>query len=1051
MASKEKEPFHVTVANKLIEQLQKGQAPWQKPWNPGVPGTQLPNNPVTGKRYNGINILQLMSQGYSDTRWLTYKQADAAGWQVRKGEKGTQVQYWKFSEEIDKTDENGNIIRGKDGKSEKETLQLDRPRVFRATVFNAEQIDGIPQREIKEPTWNKLERIEALISATGATVVNDQSDRAFYRLSTDKIHMPGRDQFDSPEKYYAVELHELGHWTGHPSRLDRSLGNNPFGSEEYAKEELRAEISSMIMGDELGLGHDPGMHVGYVKSWIKVLKDDPMEIFRAASDAEKIQKFVMAFEQNIVQQENQSKTPSERYEELLMKGGRLVDRLEESGLMSINDAMLTDAKRDLASMSVAPEQDRYTYLDASEKALGTPLPVSWAGGVGLQALSDGESWDKSASREPNGYAVLIDNEVGERNKVAVFDNSKDALVMADRLLTINAYARHEASKLEELAGVQHELESAKIGARLELLSSRSYEGNDPLVSWHGLEEHAKELGLKASIQLGGEDSAAAAFVIRYTDKSGSLLPITTELNEDGKAVSLVDEKRVPGKGLTSDIDWQKEALSSAVMILETQKKKQEEIMESRQPAAEKTFIHVPFKEKNEAKELGARWDSAAASWFVPAGVDLQPFEKWREAPQPDKGSKLEAGQEAAPTSEAVVTAKKFLAVPYGERQQASAMGARWDKAAKSWFIGQGDDLEKFKRWDPEHVATLPKVSVKEEFKAACEAAGLKIAGEPIMDGKRYRVPLLGDKSDATKGVYIGHLDGHPAGYIENFKTGVKMNWKSKGYSATDEEKAKIMADAAQKLEERTTEREEKHQEVASKVQLDIQKLQPPIQQTTYLAAKGVVVQKGVLTDKAGKRTYIPAQDINGKVWTVQYIRDDGSKRFPKGGRKEGCFHVVGGMDALAKAPVLAIGEGYATMSTATESLGFATVAAFDSGNLKQVAAALQQKYPGKPLLIIGDDDVLSAQKSPSGINAGRNKAEEAARSLSGTAVFPAFAPGELQKGLSDFNDMATKSELGRDGVDRQLKAAVSRSMSKARERAKEKAQEKQIHAVGFSR
>ena len=112
--------------------------------------------------------------------------------------------------------------------------------------------------------------------------------------------MPERGQFPSADNYYATALHELGHWTGHPSRLDRDL-SNPFGSEGYAKEELRAEISSMILGNELGIGHDPGQHVAYVGSWIKVLQEDPLEIFRAAADAEKIQAFVLAFEQQQVQ------------------------------------------------------------------------------------------------------------------------------------------------------------------------------------------------------------------------------------------------------------------------------------------------------------------------------------------------------------------------------------------------------------------------------------------------------------------------------------------------------------------------------------------------------------------------------------------------------------------------------------------------------------------------------------------------------------------------------------------------------------------------------
>jgi antirestriction protein ArdC len=302
-----KKPFHEAVAEKLIEQLKAGTAPWQKPWSPGEPSSYLPMNPTTGKRYKGINAIHLMSQGHSDARWMTYKQAAAVGAQVRKGEKGTPVQYWKFSEEQDKLDDKGKPVLDPQGKPVKETIMLERPRVFFATVFNAEQIDGLPplQQQTKtEQQWDAIDRAEHILKASGARITHAAGDRAFYRPSTDSITMPERSQFETADRYYATALHELGHWTGHPSRLDRDLGH-PFGSEAYAKEELRAEIASMILGDALGIGHDPGQHVAYVGSWIKALQEDSLEIFRAAADAEKIHDYVLAFEQKQVQEQGQ--------------------------------------------------------------------------------------------------------------------------------------------------------------------------------------------------------------------------------------------------------------------------------------------------------------------------------------------------------------------------------------------------------------------------------------------------------------------------------------------------------------------------------------------------------------------------------------------------------------------------------------------------------------------------------------------------------------------------------------------------------------------------
>ena len=305
-----KKAFHEQVAENLIEQLKQGTAPWQKPWKPGDPLLTLPHNPTTGKRYRGINTLNLMSRSYSDPRWLTFKQAVSIGAQVRKGEQGTQVQYWKFTEDRIQKDANGNIVADSEGQHIKEQIKLERPRAFYATVFNGEQIDNLPQFEIKTPDWNPIDRAEEILKASQAVIKHGESDRAFYRSSTDSIHLPHKHQFPTPDRYYATALHELGHWSGHELRLNRDL-SHPFGSEGYAKEELRAEIASMILGSELGIGHDPGQHAAYVGSWIKVLEQDPKEIFRAAADAEKIQDYVLALSQQhkVVQEQDNLNQP----------------------------------------------------------------------------------------------------------------------------------------------------------------------------------------------------------------------------------------------------------------------------------------------------------------------------------------------------------------------------------------------------------------------------------------------------------------------------------------------------------------------------------------------------------------------------------------------------------------------------------------------------------------------------------------------------------------------------------------------------------------------
>ena len=287
------------VAGAIIRQLKEGTAPWQKPWQPGE--RFMPYNPTTGNAYHGMNALWLMSEaerrGLGDARWLTFKQAEGQGAYVRKGEKGTPIQFWKWQGLEPVRDAGGRPVLGPDGQPVRELVRYERPRVWSAVVFNAGQIEGLaptPERPVPA-AWQRHQRAETILSNSGALIRHVAGDRACYRLGDDAITLPNPDQFPPADAYYATALHELGHWSGHPSRLARDLAH-PFGSEGYAQEELRAEIGSLMLGEQLGIGHDPSQHVAYVASWIKVLEQDPREVFRAAADAEKIAKLIRSFE-----------------------------------------------------------------------------------------------------------------------------------------------------------------------------------------------------------------------------------------------------------------------------------------------------------------------------------------------------------------------------------------------------------------------------------------------------------------------------------------------------------------------------------------------------------------------------------------------------------------------------------------------------------------------------------------------------------------------------------------------------------------------------------
>ncbi|MGD9950247.1 MAG: zincin-like metallopeptidase domain-containing protein [Desulfobulbus sp.] len=306
MKKSERKSVAETFTESIVEELQKGTAPWQKPWKAGE--FHRPMNPISGTTYRGVNTIMLARHGFADPRWLTFKQANEQEWRVKKGSKAQQVVFWQWTDRQTVLDESGHPVMDENGEEKKENVQLERPRLHVFSVFNASQLqtlDGqdIPPYEEPELTWDPLQKGEEILTGSGATISHDQADRAFYRISTDDIHLPPKENFPEAGDYYSTALHELGHWTGHPSRMDREFG--PFGSEVYAKEELRAEIASWMLSQELGLPHQPNQHVSYVENWVSVLKKDPQEIMRACRDAEKIKEYVMNLEHEMAVQQTE--------------------------------------------------------------------------------------------------------------------------------------------------------------------------------------------------------------------------------------------------------------------------------------------------------------------------------------------------------------------------------------------------------------------------------------------------------------------------------------------------------------------------------------------------------------------------------------------------------------------------------------------------------------------------------------------------------------------------------------------------------------------------
>ena len=293
MKQQERRDHYQEVTDRMVEALEQERKPWVRPWDPDAcGGPQAPLNPTTGRRYRGVNVLilgmDMRAFETGDPRWCTYQQASEAGWQVRKGEKSTTIFLFKPLQ-VEGKEKDGDTQE--DGPGQRMIAMM---RSY--AVFHASQLDGIPPYKaptFDEAPWTRPDAANVILTNSRA-VVRIGGDRAFYSPSTDHIQLPPEHAFNGAPQWAATALHELGHWTGHPTRLNRDLQNR-FGSAAYAMEELRAELASAFVGAELGLPTDIPQHASYIASWIKVLKNDKREIFRASADAQKIADMQLSF------------------------------------------------------------------------------------------------------------------------------------------------------------------------------------------------------------------------------------------------------------------------------------------------------------------------------------------------------------------------------------------------------------------------------------------------------------------------------------------------------------------------------------------------------------------------------------------------------------------------------------------------------------------------------------------------------------------------------------------------------------------------------------
>ena len=276
------------VTDKIIAELESGNIPsWVKNWSGGA-GSDC--NVITKKTYSGINTIILGMSGFKSPYWGTYKQWVSIGAQVSKGSKGTHIIFYSPVENGSKITETGEV------KNYSYILKS-------YTVFNADQVTGFEAPALPvQRVFNDISSIEALTVKSGAKL-QFGGDRAYYSPSQDYIAMPHKTQFNSEASYYATLLHELSHWSGHKSRLDRDLSGR-FGNEAYAAEELIAELSAAFLCARYSITGEL-RHSSYIASWLRVLKNDNKAIFKAAALAQKSADYLAGFAGEMVPEESE--------------------------------------------------------------------------------------------------------------------------------------------------------------------------------------------------------------------------------------------------------------------------------------------------------------------------------------------------------------------------------------------------------------------------------------------------------------------------------------------------------------------------------------------------------------------------------------------------------------------------------------------------------------------------------------------------------------------------------------------------------------------------
>ncbi|NHB98191.1 LPD7 domain-containing protein [Photorhabdus stackebrandtii] len=372
------------------------------------------------------------------------------------------------------------------------------------------------------------------------------------------------------------------------------------------------------------------------------------------------------------------------------------------------------------------------------------------------------------------------------------------------------------------------------------------------------------------------------------------------------------------------------------------------------------------------------------------------------------------------------TEPTYLIIPFEQLKEAKKQAGKlengqnaieFDSKNKLWFAKPGVDLKKLEKWRVDTML-VTEGNHRQDFGDFIRAYGGELKGDPIMNGKKQRIRMVGDKRGNKSGVYVGHEDGYPNGWLVDHRDGGDLKKWSPGSTKPDPKTlAHLKAITAQEQLRRDNETRITRDTKSKKSTVLYNKLPQAGNNHPYLLSKGVMAARGVRIDQENNLV-IPFSNIEGVIRTLQTISTNGTKRLTTGGEKEGNFYVVGG--ALKNGVPIIFAEGYATAASAVMAIQHPVVMTIDAGNLVKVAQALHKRYPDSQKWFLADDDIPKPTR-PS--NPGKEKASQSAELTGGTYILPTFTPEERQKGFTDFNDL--HKSRGLDALKKQLQPVIT--------------------------